>query len=86
MCLVRMVPTDRTAVNCANARMAPDVGKTTATVFATRGGWETIATMFAQRDFMENTAWNFVRVHLRNSCAMRLEGVFAVWDTTVSIV
>lgn len=49
-----------------------------ATVFATRDGWETIATMCVRRDFMENIAWNSVRVHHHNSYVMQPVDAFAV--------
>lgn len=56
-----------------------------AIVFATRDGWETIATMCVRKDFTANIAWNSVRVHRRNSYVMQPVDAFAVWDMMVSI-
>lgn len=77
---------DRTAVNYANARTVLGVERMMAIVFATKDGWEIIATMCARRDFSENIAWNSVRVHRLNSFVMQRVDAFVVWAMMVSIV
>lgn len=85
MFLVQMDRMGQIAANYANVRTGLDVARTMATAFATRDGWEITVTMCALKDFMENIAWNSVRVRHRNSFVMQLVDAFVVWAMMVSI-
>lgn len=83
---VRMVHTDPIAVNCANAKMVPDVARTMVIAIVTKVGWECIVRMCVQKDSMANIALSSVRVRRRVSFVTQLADVFVVWATKAMIV
>lgn len=74
------------AIKSANVRTLRDAVRMTGTAFAKMDGWELTVKMFVLKVFMVNIAWNFVRVHRRNSFVMQPMVVYVVLDSLEPIV